>query len=370
MLNSEFFVKKLNSLGFSFATGVPCSLLKAFLESLNHEPLFEHIRAANEGDALSIASGAALGGRKSFVYLQNSGLGNLMNPLTSLTLLYRIPVLLLLTWRGNPNEDKPDAPEHILMGQKTLSFLELFDIPYKIIEDNDGAAAATLEEMSAKMASQKTTVAIVIPEGRFSKASFVSEKSHGITRLAALKTILENSSAEDIFVATTGYTARDLAASSRGLGQSDKRDFSMMGSMGCAAPFALGIAQSARQRVVVLDGDGALLMRMGALSTIGAARPKNFLHIVFDNQSYESTGLQRTTSANTNFAEIALACGYQNSVTVSNLDELELAFKKASELSMIVCKTAASTAPPSPRVDLSPEEIAQNVSAAIAHGIV
>lgn len=360
MLDARAFVAELGVRGYAFSSGVPCSLLGAFLQEMEHQQALEHVHAANEGDALAMANGATLGGKQSFVYLQNSGLGNLMNPLTSLTEMYKIPVLLLVSWRGNPARTKPDAPEHVLMGEKMRAFLDVFGIPHKVLPADDPGAHAMLAEMTALMRARRSAVALIVPEGLLA-AEHATEARPGFTRREAIAEILAQSTADDLFVATTGFTARDLAAVRHARGEGSGRDFPMIGSMGCAAPLALGLARASGKRVIVLDGDGALLMRMGALSTIGAIRPDNLLHVVFDNAAYESTGGQPTTSPTTDFAAAARACGYPAATTVADAAALAQALREGSGLRMIVCTVPGSPADAAPRIETAPPDIADDI---------
>ncbi len=360
MVDARAFVSALGAEGYRLASGVPCSLLDTFLEALDGQQEIAHVRAANEGDALAIAGGAVMGGTPAVVYLQNSGLGNLMNPLTSMTEMYRLPTLMIVTWRGNPARSKPDAPEHALMGEKTPAFLELFGIPHRIMPDDDAGARQALAEMSAAARARRGTAALIVPEGLFA-AAHAHEAHPGFTRQDAIRALLGRARPDDLFVATTGFTARDLQAVRKERGETSDRDFSMIGSMGCAAPIGLGLAQASGKRVVVLDGDGALLMRMGVLSTIGSLRPRNLVHVVFDNAAYESTGGQATTSPTTDFAAAARACGYPEAVVATDAVAAAQAFSDAPGLRMIVCRVPGSTGAPAPRIAAEPADIAQDI---------
>jgi len=309
---------------FGLYTGVPCSYLTPFINHAINAPELRYVAAANEGDAVAIAAGAALGGVRSVVMFQNSGLGNAVNPLTSLTHTAQIPVLLVVTWRGEPG-GAADEPQHGLMGRITTALLELMEIPWRRFPATDGEIGPALDEAVAHMEAHRRPFALVMSKGGVAgdgrtvglpaQTLPAVAARRAATAVASRRAMLEavRSAAEpgDVLVATTGYTGRELYA----LGDAPNQ-FYMVGSMGCGASLGLGLAQACpARRVVVLDGDGALLMRLGALATLGFQRPANLLHVVLDNGQHESTGGQATVSASLDFPNLALACGYPAAAT-------------------------------------------------------
>jgi phosphonopyruvate decarboxylase len=262
---------------------------------------------------------------------QNSGLGNAVNPLTSLTWTFRIPILLIVTWRGEPG-GHADEPQHELMGQITPRMLELMDIPWAFFPDSEAAIAPTLDAAVASMQASQRPHALVMRKGSVADSvlggrlrepaarqpAAVSRRPASARRHDMLTAIRAADSGQDVLVATTGYMGRELYA----LGDRANQLY-MVGSMGCAVSLALGIALTQpRRRVIAIDGDGAALMRLGALSTVGYQRPDNLVHIVIDNGQHESTGGQATVSPHVDFCAIAAACGYPRVATASEPAEL------------------------------------------------
>ncbi|MBN9416097.1 phosphonopyruvate decarboxylase [bacterium SCN 62-11] len=306
--------------GATLWTGVPCSYLKSLIDCVISHAELDYVPAANEGDAVAIAAGAWLGGGLGVALMQNSGLGNAVNPLTSLLQPFAIPMLLLVTWRGQPG-GPADEPQHDLMGQITPGMLDLMNIPYEILPKDEAGAVESLRRQLRNAREQRRCHALVIPSGRFSKhpptpplevkalTGAVPEKVPArLTRSQMLQGLLKIWGPGDLVVATTGYTGRELYA----LNDRNQHLY-LVGSMGCASSLGLGLAlRRPKNRIWVLDGDGALLMRMGALTTVGWMRPENLVHVLLDNGVHESTGAQATVSASLDFCEIARGCGYPN----------------------------------------------------------
>ena len=307
----------LTNHGYRFATGVPCSTFHGIIQHFSATAAGEYMPAVNEGAALSLAAGAVMAGVKSLVLLQNSGLGNLVNPLTSLVTLYEIPVLVLVSVR-----DARDGPQHSLMGDATRSLLLDLNVPVFELSQSCHDPAVVLTAAEQELAAGRTTF-ILVPPTPFGMPGQLETPvgqgpTAGLTRRRALASIAAWLTDQHV-VSTTGFISRDL------YGQHDRPDnFYMQGSMGHALAIGLGVAIGRpRAEVVVIDGDGALLMHLGTLSTVGAAAPANLTHIVLDNGVYESTGCQPTTAPSTRLERVACVCGYRRGEVAT--DERELA---------------------------------------------
>ena len=321
-----------------FFTGVPDSTFKDWMKFLvdEHGERLTNIIACNECEAVAIAAGYHLAtGSIGVVYMQNSGEGKIINPLTSLCdpEVYSIPVLMLIGWRGEPGEK--DEPQHKKMGRVTIPLLETLEVPYELLPDNIEEAGKVISEMKRKAEETKAPVAIMIKKKTFEEyeAKKNLKTNHEMTREEAIKILVDNLDSSEAIVSTTGKTSRELFECKAAKGERP-RDFYTVGSMGCSVSIANSIAlQKPSKGVFVFDGDGAVLMQMGALSTVGHYKPKNLYHIVFDNASYDSTGGQPTVSPDVDFGKVALACGYKSAKTVEEKAELENAVKeiKSSE---------------------------------------
>ncbi len=335
MIEAENFVTALREGGFRLFAGVPCSHLAPLIDFVIDSPHCDYVGVANEGDGIAVACGAELAGRRSVVLFQNSGFGNAVNPLTSLALPFRIPVLLLVTHRGAP-ERAADEPQHDTMGRITPQLFELMRIPWEpfpaAAADVPGSVARAIGHMDAT----GTPFALVVPRGAL--ASYTLRTKAPERRLPspsapagpappplapddALAAIRAGAGQRAGLLATTGFTGRALYR----LGDRPNQLY-MVGSMGCVASLALGLAKARPQtRFVAIDGDGALLMRMGALATIGFERPANLTHVVLDNGVHDSTGAQATVATRVDFAAVAQACGYPRVVRARDAEELRRA---------------------------------------------
>ncbi len=324
------FYEALRESGVEFYTGVPDSLLKSFCyyinETLNND---QHIIAANEGSALALGIGHHLStGNVPLIYLQNSGLGNLVNPLLSLTdkEVYSIPGILLIGWRGEP--ETKDEPQHKKQGRITLDLLEVMGIPYKVLDStmNNDQVKKEVEVSVTKSKSENQIYALVVKKDFFEKYSAKQEESkYLLSREKAIDLIIKNSNVDrdDIFVCTTGLPSRELYDLRRKYGKSLDNDFLVVGGMGHANQIALGIAISQPdRRVICLDGDGAIIMHMGSITTIGTSKQKNLFHIVLNNGAHDSVGGQKTTAFDVNLSGIAKNSGYENVFSVSNEEDL------------------------------------------------
>ena len=295
------FFKKLTSHGVEFFTGVPDSLLKEFCLCIDDSIVGDkHIIAANEGNAVALAAGYYLAQKSiPLVYMQNSGLGNAINPLLSLcdSDVYSIPLLVLVGWRGEPGVK--DEPQHIKQGKVQLELLKALDIPYKIISQNDNQFAMQISNGVEIAKTENRPVVFLIKKGTFEKYTTEIEKSpiQCMKREEALEIILRNLDDNAIVVSTTGKTSREIFEIREKNGQSHEQDFLTVGSMGHCSAIALGIALAKPLRqVVCIDGDGAMLMHLGSLTSIAILKPKNFRHILMNNEVHESVGGQKTAA--------------------------------------------------------------------------
>lgn len=326
MLSNEYFFNLLTKNGIDFFTGVPDSLLKDFLSYIEDNcDSTNHIICANEGNAIALATGYHLAtGKTGMVYMQNSGLGNSVNPLTSLTdkEIYSIPVLLLIGWRGEP--DKKDEPQHIKQGRITKNLLDVLEIPYSILPETEKEAETILKTSLMHLNKNNSPYAIVVKKGTFKpykKRKIVSP--YDLSREDAIRLVVDKLGSDDIIVSTTGKTSRELFEYREELKHGHEKDFLTVGSMGHCSQIALGVASSKPDRnVYCLDGDGAVIMHMGALAIIGAQSPKNFKHIVINNGAHCSVGGQATCGFQIDIPSIAKACGYNSVFKAQNADEI------------------------------------------------
>jgi phosphonopyruvate decarboxylase len=333
MLESAWFFEQLKQRDVAFFSGVPDSLLKEFCAYLfDHTSDREHIIAANEGNAIALAAGYHLAtGNIGLVYMQNSGLGNAVNPLTSLvdSEVYGIPVLLLIGWRGEPGVH--DEPQHVKQGAVTLATLAALGIPYAILPDDQDAAQKSLDAAIKILRSESRPYALVIRKGGFAKyaSQTVVAKSYPLGREQALQMIAKSMRADGVVVSTTGMISRELFEYRAATNDLETgRDFLTVGSMGHASQIALGIAlQKPGRAIYCLDGDGAVIMHMGSLTVIGSRQPRNYKHIVLNNGAHDSVGGQDTVGFFVNIPAVARACGYQEARSAENINELDEALK-------------------------------------------
>lgn len=337
MVSVEKVYDTLISEGVDFFTGVPDSLLKNICAYItDHATKQKHIIAANEGNAVGIAAGYYMASDKiPLVYMQNSGLGNTVNPLLSLAdkQVYSIPMLLMIGWRGEPGTK--DEPQHIAQGAFTLDLLDAMRIPYVILDFDEHIALQQLHDIVKSASTRSTPHAIVIRKDTFGKYKLQKKNlnAYPLSREEALKVLIDHLEDEDIVVSTTGKLSRELFEYREERGQGHERDFLTVGSMGHSSSIALGISiEKPDRKVYCLDGDGAFIMHMGAISNIGYFSPKNYYHIVFNNGAHESVGGQPTLGFQLNIPAIAKASGYTGALTATNEAEIKQAMK---ELSMI-----------------------------------
>jgi phosphonopyruvate decarboxylase len=318
MISPSAFVDGLLEIGFDYFCGVPCSYFGPLLPELESREGVLYQVAAVEAEAVAMAAGAALAGRKALVMLQNSGLGNTVNPIASLLDPFAIPLVLLVSHRGIDPVDE-DAPQHDMMGRATYSLLDLLSVPAQPMPAGHEEALACFRGALERAAKQSRPQAIVLRGKPFAKG-LAEPQMHPErpSRLQAMEAVQKGFGEETLVVASTGMVSRDLQTSGDRQG-----NFYMVGSMGLACSIALGLASSQPDRpVVVVDGDGSCLMRLGSLPTVGRYGPANLLHVVLDNATHSSTGGQATASPNVDFPALALACGYRSSLAVQGLEEL------------------------------------------------
>jgi len=328
MLDPEQFFACLQQHEVSFFTGVPDSLLKDFCACVTQKaPENQHIISANEGGAVALAVGYHLAtGNIPLVYFQNSGLGNIINPLLSLADpdVYAIPILFVIGWRGEP--EVHDEPQHTKQGRVMLSMLDSMEIPYSIVNPEMDQAEATIKQ--ALHAARKTNgpYALIIRKGTFSPFQLQEPQalSMELTREAAIHHILDELGDEDIVVSTTGMPSREVFEYRAHKNQGHQRDFLTVGGMGHASHIALGIAlQKPDRKVLCLDGDGAVLMHLGALAINGSLKPQNFTHILLNNGAHDSVGGQPTVGFQVDFLTMAQAVGYKATARVQTAEGIK-----------------------------------------------
>lgn len=322
MISAEQFVQCLKKKNVRIFTGVPCSFFQSAINQVIDDPQLHYTIVPNEGAAMAVAAGAHLAGRRAAVMIQNSGLGNLVNPLTSLNMIYRLPVLLFISGRSY---GVPDEPQHEIIGKNMGGMLDAMGVPHKDLPAEAGPYDAALQEADEWMDRHKMPYVFFVRKGTIGDHEPRGNPSiqYPLKRIEAIKIVMEVLSGDEYVIATTGMPSRELFA------VADRRkNFYMQGSMGHAAAIGLGVAlHQPSKKIVVLDGDGAMLMHMGILSSIGHYRPKNLYHVVLDNESYETTGDQDTTSATTDFKAVAGACGYRAAEDASTENEIRTKLK-------------------------------------------
>lgn len=327
MINVEDLYNLLTQNNVDCFCGVPDSLLKDFCAYItDNTDNKHHTITANEGNAIGLAAGHYLAtGNPALVYMQNSGIGNCVNPLLSLTdeEVYNIPLLMFIGWRGEP--DKKDEPQHIKQGKVTDKLLDVMGIKYSILPDNFEEAKSLINEAFQYMKDTNCPYAFIIKKGTFEKYSLKNKKvsNYDLKREDAIETVIKSLKETDIIVSTTGHISREVYETRERLGQNHKRDFLTVGSMGHSSSIALGIAlEKPDRQIYCFDGDGALLMHQGALSVNATKELTNFKHIVFNNEAHDSVGSQPTAMYKENVSCVALDCGYKKSYCVQTKEEL------------------------------------------------
>ena len=333
MIRPEFFIEKLKENGIDCFAGVPDSLLKNICAYItDHSDARHNIITANEGAALGLAAGHYLAtGKPACVYMQNSGEGNIINPLASLTdkEVYNIPVLLLIGWRGRPGVH--DEPQHVKQGKITTGLLDVMGINYDILSKDEDEAGRQIEKAALAL-HNNDVYALVIEKETFQEYKLQNVEVNDLTlsREEAIQTAASALGPKDIIVSTTGMISRELFEARTAWGQGHERDFLTVGSMGHASQIALGIALEKPDRNVwCFDGDGATIMHMGSLAIVASKKPANYIHVVFNNGAHDSVGGQPTVGLKIDLPAVAKAVGYAAAFSVSTKEELN------SRLSML-----------------------------------
>ncbi len=373
MIEASRFVDPARRLGFDFWAGVPCSFLTPFINYTIGDSELTYISSANEGDAVAAATGAALGGHRAVAMMQNSGLGNAVSPLTSLNYVFRVPILLIVTLRGEPG--RPDEPQHELMGQITPQLLDTMKIPWSWFPDRDEDVDAVLERAVSHMDTNGTPYALIMKKGMVAPHALAaarpfsrplpqaSDPGQGQDlqlpgRQAVLESVVGVTDINDtILIASTGFAGRQLYAV-------DDREnhLYMVGSMGCASSLGLGLSLvRPDKKIIVIDGDGAVLMRMGNLATVGAYAGDNFYHLLLDNGVHESTGGQATVSSMVDFAALAIASGYRDVRSSCGDQAAMTGFLNARSPALMYVRTSRGVPEGLPRPSVKPAQVARRL---------
>jgi len=372
LIEAKEFIEAARELGFVRYTSVPCSFLTPFINYVINDNALEYIASTNEGDALATTSGSVIGGQRSIVMMQNSGLGNAVSPITSLSYIFRIPFLIIVTHRGEPGVK--DEPQHELMGQITEELFNTMQIPSETFPSETKEIIPALQRAEKFMSKEHRPYAFIMKKGSVAPQkldkkmikdiakseteirSLFDEKLTHLDRNTVLRHIINHTSVDDsILIATTGFTGRELFSINDRVNH-----IYMVGSMGCASSFGLGLALARPDlKIIVIDGDGAGLMRMGNFATIGTYASNNFIHILLDNEVHDSTGGQSTVSKNINFAMIAKACGYSTTLSGNKMELIDELFSlnKNEGPAFGHLKICSGTIENLPRPNVKPNEV-------------
>ncbi|MBQ3740402.1 MAG: phosphonopyruvate decarboxylase [Bacteroidales bacterium] len=326
MISPAFFIEKLRENGVDFFAGVPDSLLKNMCAYItDHFDTAHNIITANEGAAIGLAAGHYLAtGQPACVYMQNSGEGNIINPLASLTdqEVYNIPVLLLIGWRGRPGVH--DEPQHVKQGKITTGLLNVMGINYEVLAKDEDKAEKQIAK-AIRALQNKDAFALVIEKDTFDDYKLQNVEVNNLTmsREEAIQTVAAALGEKDCIVSTTGMISRELFEYRAAMNQGHERDFLTVGSMGHASQIALGVALAQpERRVWCFDGDGAVIMHMGSMAIVANKAPKNYVHVVFNNGAHDSVGGQPTVGLKIDLPAVASAVGYKTAISVDNKEEL------------------------------------------------
>ena len=345
MISPKFFYDTLASYDINFYAGVPDSLLKNLCAYItDHADASHNIIAANEGGAMGLAAGHYLATSQiPVVYMQNSGEGNIINPLASLTDpdVYNIPVLLVIGWRGKPGVH--DEPQHVKQGKVTTGLLNVMGIDYTVLSKEEDKAEAQIKKAVAYMQATKQCYALVIEKDTFDNYQLSTVNSQlelSLSREDAIQTVAAALGEKDCIVSTTGMISRELFEYRTAKNEGHERDFLTVGSMGHASQIALGIALEKQDRKVwCFDGDGASIMHMGSMAIVASKAPKNYIHVVFNNGAHDSVGGQPTVGLQIDLPAIAKAVGYKQVFSVDTKEALE------QQLSTVNCQLSTSEGP-------------------------
>ena len=330
MINPKFFVETLRSYGIDFYAGVPDSLLKNICAYISDNIDRKHnIITANEGAAIGLAAGYHLAtGNIGVVYMQNSGEGNAINPLASLTdkEVYHIPVLLLIGWRGRPGVH--DEPQHVKQGKITTGLLNVMGINYEVLSKEEEKAEQQIAKAVNAIRSTHEVFALVIEKDTFDTYTLqhIAKNDLTLSREEAIQQVAAALGPKDAIVSTTGMISRELFEYRTAMNQGHERDFLTVGSMGHASQIALGIAlEKTDRRIWCFDGDGASIMHMGSMAVVASLAPKNYVHVVFNNGAHDSVGGQPTVGLHIDLPGVAKSVGYKEAISASTKEELEKA---------------------------------------------
>ena len=323
---SEIFAM-LRRQGIRFFTGVPDSLLKDFCAYVtDHTAADEHVITANEGNAVALAAGHYFGSKEpALVYMQNSGIGNAVNPLLSLAdpEVYRVPMLLMIGWRAEPGVK--DEPQHVKQGRVMTEMLDAMEIPWFELCASTPQPDGLLQDACDLMEQRSMPVALLVRKGCFAKYKLQKEVSTDfpLNREGAVQCVIDLLAADDVVVSTTGKTSREVYEYRAARGDGHGNDFLTVGSMGHTSSIAMGVARcQPGRKVVCLDGDGSVLMHMGALAVVGQSGLENFVHVVINNGAHDSVGGQPTVGFQMDLPTVATACGYRAVSRVSEPDRV------------------------------------------------
>jgi len=368
-LDTYKFGQKLQDFGFNFYSGVPCSFLNNLINYAINE--CDYVMSANEGDAVATCAGAYLAGKKSVVLLQNSGLTNAVSPITSLNYSFKLPVLGFVSLRGEPGIT--DEPQHELMGVITEKMLELIDARWEYLSTSFDEVQKQLERANECIQNNKTFF-FIVKKGTFDNVILKKQELNKVSnnlqinkskedelpmRLNVLESLSKVRTCNMALLATTGKTGRELHEV-----KDVPNNFYMVGSMGSISSIGLGIALNSDKKIIAIDGDGALLMRMGNLATNAYYEPNNFLHLLVDNNIHDSTGGQFTVAKNIDFVQVASSVGYKKSIYIHSLEELEeriLDWKQNAEATFMYIKVRKGTKENLGRPKIKPFEVKERL---------
>ena len=340
MIRPSYFYDLLMKNGTDFFAGVPDSLLKNFCAYVtDNAPAEKHIISANEGSATALATGYHLAtGKIPMIYMQNSGEGNMVNPLLSIADpdVYSIPMLIVIGWRGEPGVH--DEPQHVKQGKVTCELLDAMKVPYEVLSENEADLPAQFEKAYSYIRENNAQYAFVIRKGTFDDYKLVNNipVDGKMSREEAIEKIMLSADESTAFVSTTGMASRELYELRDKHGMSHEKDFLTVGGMGHASQIALSIAMQKKDRqVYCIDGDGASIMQMGGMATIGTRAPSNMIHFVLNNGAHDSVGGQPTVGRQIDLCAIAAGCGYENVLKVETPEELDAALNDSESKSKL-----------------------------------
>ncbi len=340
MIRPSYFYDLLLKNGTDFFAGVPDSLLKNFCAYVtDNAPAEKHIISANEGSATGLACGYHFAtGRIPMIYMQNSGEGNMVNPLMSIADpdVYSVPMLIVIGWRGEPGVH--DEPQHVKQGKVTCTLLDAMQVPYEILSENEEDLPAQFEKAYKYIKENNAQYAFVIRKGTFDEYKLQKNEAvnGNMSREEAIEKIMLSAAPSTAFVSTTGMASRELYELRDKHGMSHEKDFLTVGGMGHASQIALTIAMNKKDRqVYCIDGDGAAIMQMGGMATIGSRKPNNYVHFILNNGAHDSVGGQPTVGRQIDLCAIARGCGYENVVKAETPEALEAVLKDQKTKEML-----------------------------------